>query len=554
MRLPLVVTILLIGLPLPATSQTWRELYDRGEHAMAAAVLHPLVLLPDPSRNSGLPDVEPTELLARLYWDGLGVQQDRIIGCSLAMLVSHSATFQHPEPNHPIVDRARRLQTHMCGSLSKEDRLEAGQMMGCPKFGPHPRTFLLDGELSVEISRSGIRINGAKTADYPLPAMCFERLALVRYTRVEPPADADLSPRHLIELFSWLPGPPASHPQLALTWKVLELVGDKVEWRDGREVGGQPGTTWVPADVPVEDTRVTFSMTIDGQIAWSFGAGATGLVPALPVVAPPDPPSMRPVPTTGTARVAVTVLDRFGSPLADAAVKLTGAVDREANTDAMGNGTLADLPDGRYDVVVVKKDLAPSAPRVLDVSGAGPVTLTVTLKPHGPNGMLSIACGGYDPRTLKTLAAGANLVVHVKIMDQATMERPLGGDDSRSTFVTSSQANVLQFYKTSPLVAAAQPAMTIEQAGGRIDRGEYIDFHHANHLPPLNVGDEYVLFLVVNQDGWWVGSRPIRTTRDAWRSRRFIGCLPFCVPRSTGARHSARPSSTSRRSIASACG
>ena len=473
---------------------------------MAAAVLHPLVLQSDASRNGGMPDADPTELLARMYWDGVGVQQDRIIGCSLAMLASHAAVFLHQQPNDPVVGRTERLQTRLCGSLSEEDRLEAAQMMGCPRFGPEPRTFPLDGDLTVEISRRGIRV-APTTQDHPLAAMCLERLALVRHTRVEPPADADaeVAPRDLIELFSWLPAPPASQPQRVLSWKVVEIVGGKPEWRDGRELGVQPGTTWLPVDVPIEDARVTFSMARDGQIAWSVGAATTGVLPALPVVAPPDPPSVRGARTEGTARVAVTVLDRFGSPLADASVTLTGVVDRDANTDAMGNISFADLPDGRYDVVVAKKGLAPSTPRVLDTSGPGPVALTVTLKPYGPNMMLSLACGGYDPRTLKTLAAGANIVVHVKIADQETTERPVGREDPRSSLMTSSQATVLQFYKTSPLAPVAQPAMTIEQGGGRIDRGDYIDFHQANRLPPLSVGDEYVLFLVVDQHGsWWI--------------------------------------------------
>lgn len=506
MASPLALTILILALPLSSAGQTWRELYERGEHQMAAAVLHPLVLQPDVSRNGGLPDVDPTESLARLYWDGIGVQQDRIIGCSLAVLASHAAMFQHHEPHHPVVDRAEALQTLMCGSLSKEDRREAAQMIACPKFGPEPRTFLLDGDLSVEISRRGIRVATAAMQDHPLPAMCFERVALVRHTRVEPPPDADseVSPRHLIELFSWLPALRTSQPQRVLNWKVLEIVRGKPEWREGRELGVHPGTTWFPVDVPTDDTRVGFSMARDGQIAWNLGTATTGVLPALPVVAPPDPPSVRVAPT-GVARVAVTVLDRFGSPLAEASVRLTGVVDRDGNTDVMGSVSFESLPDGRYDVVVAKQGLAPSAPRVLDLTGSGPVSLTVTLKPYGPNMMVSIACGGYDSRTLKTLAAGATLVAHVKIADQATTDRPLGVDGATSGLMTSSRGNVLHFYKTSPLAPVAAAVMTMEQDGGRIDRGDQIDFQQANRFPPLNVGDEYVLFMVANQQGsWWV--------------------------------------------------
>ena len=42
---------------------------------------------------------------------------------------------------------------------------------------------------------------------------------------------------------------------------------------------------------------------------------------------------------------------------------------------------------------------------------------------------------------------------------------------------------------------------TLPQEGGRIDRGNYIGPAHANRLPPLNVGDEYVLFIKLAPNG-----------------------------------------------------
>ena len=43
--------------------------------------------------------------------------------------------------------------------------------------------------------------------------------------------------------------------------------------------------------------------------------------------------------------------------------------------------------------------------------------------------------------------------------------------------------------------------MTIVQFGGVIDRGDYLDRHLYNRLPPLNVGDEYVAFLYRSETG-----------------------------------------------------
>ena len=43
--------------------------------------------------------------------------------------------------------------------------------------------------------------------------------------------------------------------------------------------------------------------------------------------------------------------------------------------------------------------------------------------------------------------------------------------------------------------------VTMRQFGGRMDRGDSIDFHSFNQLPPLNVGDEYVLFVYVDSAG-----------------------------------------------------
>src|SRR5258708_38890895 len=43
--------------------------------------------------------------------------------------------------------------------------------------------------------------------------------------------------------------------------------------------------------------------------------------------------------------------------------------------------------------------------------------------------------------------------------------------------------------------------LEIRQGGGRIDRGHFIDVHTFNQFAPLNVGDEYVLFIYIDSAG-----------------------------------------------------
>jgi hypothetical protein len=60
---------------------------------------------------------------------------------------------------------------------------------------------------------------------------------------------------------------------------------------------------------------------------------------------------------------------------------------------------------------------------------------------------------------------------------------------------------VLQTFKGVAVMPGAGATMTIQQGGGQLDRGDYIEHHTYNRLPPLNVGDEYVLFLLRGTDG-----------------------------------------------------
>ena len=114
--------------------------------------------------------------------------QDRIVGCSLVDLAVSAAGFWVPTPvgpmvpEHPLLTGLNRLHASTCETLPLDDRKEAGQMIGCPKFGPDRHVFELDGR-SLEIDRRGFLFGDRIARDLALP--CFERVVLARHTRAE---------------------------------------------------------------------------------------------------------------------------------------------------------------------------------------------------------------------------------------------------------------------------------------------------------------------------------------------------------------------------------
>ena len=210
-----------------------------------------------------------------------------------------------------------------------------------------------------------------------------------------------------------------------------------------------------------------------------------------------SPSSLVPV---GSAIVDVTVVDRFGAPLEGASVKLRGVINRDAISDDVGMVVFHALPAGRYDVVASMKGLLSSLPRVVDVPEFGLRAVAVTLKPHGRMAAMT-ACGGFDPTSVLTLSRTAHLVLHVKVIDQDTIESKLPPDGSFAFISTLNRVQVLRSFKQNLHAPLAGSLVTIRQGGGRIDRGDYIDTDSLNRLAPLNVGDEYVLFVHVDPRG-----------------------------------------------------
>jgi hypothetical protein len=504
MRSILAITILVLSTPAIGNGQTWQEYYDRGQYESAAALLHPLVFDSLMKGDPPMPHPGAVETLARMYWAGQGVPQDRIVGCSLVDLAVSATGFWIPTPVHPVVPEhplltgLNRLHASTCDTLPLDDRNEAGQMIGCPKFGPDRQVLDIDRR-ALEIDRRGFHFGGVMA---PRAMECFERLVLARQTRVDPAAGAAsaVGPRYLVELFSWRLVQPGVFPQRALQWTLVEVLGSKIEWRESKELVREPGPTWLKLEAPPSFSDVRFAMSADGDITWRFnGSRIEGTLAALPERAPDGADDLPRLPSKGRSQVDVTVADHFGRPLEHAKVRLTGVVDRERESSADGRVTFRGLPAGRYDLIASADGLASSAPRVLDLSGADTASLDVVLKPYKPAGMVTIACGGNDPSTIRSLAAGAHAVLHVRVTGQSTADREAGPPNGELT--TSNQSQVLHGFKRDALSPGDGSVITIVQGGGRIDRGDYVEFHGYNRLAPLNVGDEYVLFLYRDASG-----------------------------------------------------
>ena len=495
MRRVVPAIVLLLATSDASAQTTWRDLYDRGDFGKAAAILHPLVLEIGPP----VPDVDATAALSRLYLNGLGVPQDKILACSFAILAMSSAMFRHHLSTHPVVAGIERLEALTCAALSTEEREEAAQMTGCPKYGPAPHVFYFDVDYSAEISRRGIRIErGGKQRTEPVLTLgCFQRVALVRHARVYPTRpDDDVPTRDLLEVFTWLPAGSVTSGQQRLMWQLGEVLNESIEWRTVEMLGEYAGLPWTDTALPAHIGSAVFEMQSRGVVNWRLGGTERqGWLEALPELVSAD--LLPPLPTVGTAHLDVSVSDRFGAPVAGAVVKLSGVVSREGLVDEAGLVAFESLPDGRYDVTASAKGMASTVPRVLDLLGPGVTDVQLTLKPRAPGTRSTIACGGFDSSSIQTLGAGAALVLHVKVTGQRTEERPGAYPGDRADLFTVNEVLVLGSFKRSALEPAPGQALTIQQGGGRLDRGGYVDHHSYNRLDPLNVGDEYVLFIWV---------------------------------------------------------
>ena len=519
--------------------ESWRESYERGDYRTAASGLHSEWMAamrgPWPA-----PELAVLETLGRLYESGLGVPQDPVLACSIFEFGALEA--RRPWPPHPLAATLATSRDRVCTTLQPRFRKEASELIGCPRFGLEAKAYSIAPDRVVRIDRSGLHLDHrGHEHEGPLPLSCGGRLALTRHTRVDGNASANHLRRDFLEVFVWRP---AKGPgRRTLQWQLHELTGDSFEVRGVAEIGEEDGEPWAAANVRPEWTEVAFRRMPDGDLQWTFNyVQLSETVPALDVeIAPEAGPDLPKLSTNGNNILEVIVVDGFGSPLHNAEVKLNGVVERTVRTDERGSAAFDRLPNARFDVTARRNGSTALRPAVVDLPRSEPVVLT--LKPIG-HAAGSIACGLNVGRTIESLAASAQVVLHVQVEDQRVSQADANATSERErlSLITSSHVRVLNTFKTT---ASSVGRITwIQQAGGLIDRGDAIDLHQANGLPPLNVGDEYVVFLGKRQNGeLWLdfpeaGVFLIRNGRvlphgssrvaEAWRNRsadRFLEAL-----------------------------
>lgn len=193
-----------------------------------------------------------------------------------------------------------------------------------------------------------------------------------------------------------------------------------------------------------------------------------------------------------SGQIDVIVTDLSGAPIQDVLVTLQGLISRDLHTDGYGRVTFTDLPYGRYDVIAWSGAIPVEAPRVIDLLGQPAPLLEIVLKPLVSRNRVIDVCGNYlAPRTLAEFAAEADAVAHVKIEQQRTYREGTMPGSEPEFIWTASDARWLEFFNGSAIVTLSEP---IIQFGGRIDLGDDVEYEFGD-LAPLNVGDEYVLFL-----------------------------------------------------------
>ncbi len=489
--------------PAGAAAQSWLDAYNAGDYRTAAALLRPLVIEPPPEQM--FPDASAAEHLASMYAHGLGVKSDAVLACSLfqiAELAAHAEGSVAQDVESYRREGARRAQfitrreAH-CDRLSETERADAGVLLGCFTDDFDPYHFELAGDHTVDVMRGGVRVRYGKTGSVqPLPANgCIADVPLVRYTRTEGPPPTTAS-RHFIEVYSW--SRVNREGRRALVWHLWEIVGGEVQGRAMETLATHAGTDWPPPALSFAVADVRLEMTAAGEVAWQFN-GETNRHGVIGVIE--SPPRTRALPpiadSAGSGSVQIRAADHAGLAKSGVTVRLVGPSPREGKTAQDGALTFEHLVPGRYDVLAGDAgDVMSPLPPFVDITTGAAPPVDVTLKRAGRmSGM--IACGIAAPATLRAFVESADAVVHVRVTGQRAFEAASDLDYRR--ILTTTEARVITPFKRAA-AGGLSGSVTVLQVGGAIDRGDTVDHLSYNHLPPLSVGDDYVLFLTRQPD------------------------------------------------------
>ena len=224
----LLVAAAVLGRPAAADEQTWQAAYEAGDYQRAASLLQPLVIA---AMDQATPDDDPapSRTLATMYAQGLGVERDSVLACSLAQQSQMAVAGMAPRLANDLYrhtklqQEADRFRDELCGGLSAGELVAAGNSIGCYKFGVSPQVIAV-GQRSVRVDREGIGLtDGGGT---PFQWDCAQAVAGLRVFEVTPPRDAlaGVTTRHYIESLTWHVGRrPDGTRVTELHWTLLEV-------------------------------------------------------------------------------------------------------------------------------------------------------------------------------------------------------------------------------------------------------------------------------------------------------------------------------------------
>lgn len=269
----LLVIAILCTTARPADGQTWLEAYQSGDYARAAALLQPIVA--EANLQEVDDDPAPPEHLATMYARGLGVDRDPVLACALAQQAEFAAnTSAHRYArdvltyNGMLAARERFTAQH-CAPLSGEERVAAGQSIGCYAFGLSEQVLTV-GPHTVRVSRQRQAPGGATQA-LSIEWGCAQFIAGFRTVAVPPPPDAlpEAATRFFLEMVSWHVGQRPEDKRIIyfLQWKLYEVAPGWVRNVAMVELASVPH--WPGPEFPPElGPAVTLQMIRTGHVRW----------------------------------------------------------------------------------------------------------------------------------------------------------------------------------------------------------------------------------------------------------------------------------------------
>ncbi len=257
------VVLILTGIQ-PLTSASRQEMSEE------VAALHRAVF--EVQDDTTLGDPALWRELAVRYLEGRGVERDLIQGCALLSRADSAA--RSPRHDQVGIDIAQALLDQHCRSLSPDQAVEVGYVLGCGFIGLKKQILPLQPGSWVEFSRLGVAIDrpsGRIENRSATDLTCMRQVMLLR-TVTLPGTNTQTDDTYLIEMLAWQGGWNKEKGfQRELRWSVFGVGKSDLEWRAGEILVSESGSLWPRPPVP-ERFRdgASFRFGPGGAIGWQF--------------------------------------------------------------------------------------------------------------------------------------------------------------------------------------------------------------------------------------------------------------------------------------------